>query len=139
PALCVMACVLTIALPSGEQLVIGHVGDTRLYKIGPTGIRKLTHDHSPVGQLEDGGQLDEDEAMRHPERNQVFREVGTRPHQPTDHDFIEVLTDRFGVEDDILLCSHGLSDLITSGEIERIVRRVADPALAVPELLAAAN
>lgn len=139
PALSGMACVLTIAVTAGEQLVIGHVGDTRLYKVGPTGIRKLTHDHSPVGLLEDGGQLDEDEAMRHPERNQVFREVGTRPHQPTDPEFIEVLTDRLGPEEALLLCSDGLSDSITSGEIERIIRRSSDPALAAADLVTAAN
>jgi len=139
PALSGMACVLTIAVTAGEQLVVGHVGDTRLYKIGPTGIRKVTHDHSPVGLLEDGGQLDEDEAMRHPERNQVFREVGTRPRQPTDPEFIEVVTDRLGPDEAILLCSDGLSDSITAGEIERIIRRSSDPALAAADLVAAAN
>ena len=139
PALSGMACVLTIAVVAGERLVIGHVGDTRLYRIGPTGTRKLTHDHSPVGQLEDAGRLDEEEAMRHPERNQVFREVGTRPRQPTDPDFIEIVTDRFGPDEALLLCSDGLTDSITSSEIEQVVGRSADPALAVTDLIAAAN
>ena len=139
PALSGMACVLTIAVTAGERLVAGHVGDTRLYKIGPTGIRKLTHDHSPVGQLEDGGQLGEEEAMRHPERNQVFREVGTRPHQPTDPEFIEIITDRLAPDEAILLCSDGLSDSIASAGIERIIRRSTHPALAAADLITAAN
>ena len=139
PALSGMACVLTVAVVAGERLVIGHVGDTRLYKIGPTGMRKLTHDHSPVGQLEDGGRLGEEEAMRHPERNQVFREVGTRLRQPTDPEFIEIVSDRFGADEAILLCSDGLSDLITAGEIEQIVRRSRDSTIATADLIDAAN
>jgi len=139
PALSGMACVLTVAVVAGERLVVGHVGDTRLYKIGTTGIRKLTHDHSPVGQLEDAGRLGEEEAMRHPERNQVFREVGTRLRQPTDPEFIEIIADRLGADEAILLCSDGLSDCITATEIEHIVRRSADPTLAASALVEAAN
>ena len=44
-----MTCVLTLALVTDDHLTIGHVGDSRLYKLSPAGIRKLTHDHSPVG------------------------------------------------------------------------------------------
>jgi len=47
-----------------EQLTIGHVGDTRLYEIRRGSVRKLTHDHSPVGEREDTGELDELDAMR---------------------------------------------------------------------------
>ena len=139
PALHQMACVLTVAVVTASEVVIGHVGDTRLYKIGPGGLQKLTHDHSPVGQLEDRGHIDEEEAMRHPERNQVFRDVGTQPHQPTDAEFIEVITAPFAANEAILLCSDGVSDLLTSAEIEAIVRRAADPSEAVTGLLAAAN
>jgi serine/threonine protein phosphatase PrpC len=139
PGLAQMACVLTCAVVTPNEVVIGHVGDTRLYKLGPAGIHKLTHDHSPVGQLEDRGQLDEKEAMRHPERNQVFREVGTRLRQPTDGDFIEIITAPLGADEAILLCTDGLSDLVTSSEIEAIVRREPEPSQAVTTLLAAAN
>lgn len=139
PALAQMACVLTVAVVTPSEIVIGHVGDTRLYKLGPAGIHKLTHDHSPVGQLEDRGQLGEKEAMRHPERNQVFREVGTRLRQPTDGDFIEIITAPLAADEAILLCTDGLSDLVTSTEIEAIVRRQTEPASAVTKLLAAAN
>jgi serine/threonine protein phosphatase PrpC len=139
PALAQMACVLTVAVVTPTGIVIGHVGDTRLYKLGPAGIHKLTHDHSPVGQLEDRGQLDEKEAMRHPERNQVFREVGTRLRQPTDGDFIEIITAPLAADEAILLCTDGLSDLVTSSEIDAIVRRQTEPANAVTKLLAAAN
>jgi serine/threonine protein phosphatase PrpC len=139
PALTRMACVLTVAVVGADGVVIGHVGDTRLYKLGPAGMHKLTHDHSPVGQLEDRGHLREEEAMHHPERNQVFREVGTQPHQPTDADFIEVITAPFAADEALLLCSDGVSDQVTSAAIESIVRHAADPSQAVASLLAAAN
>src|ERR1039458_1398262 len=63
PELAGMACVLTLALVEGEQVTVGHVGDSRLYLIGPGAIRKVTSDHSPVGEEEDAGEIGEEEAM----------------------------------------------------------------------------
>ena len=65
PALAGMTCVLTAAVVSGGVVTIGHVGDTRLYKLRRGVLHKLTHDHSPVGEPEDAGELTEAEAMRH--------------------------------------------------------------------------
>ena len=139
PALAQMACVLTVAVVTPDTVVVGHVGDTRLYKLGAAGMQKLTHDHSPVGQLEDRGELAEEEAMHHPDRNQVFREVGTQPRQPTDRDFIEIITASFAADDALLLCSDGISDQVGSADIERLIRSAAHPAEAVTALLSAAN
>ena len=86
-----MACVLTAAIIEGSTLHVGHVGDSRLYEIHGKTIRKITSDHSPVGQKEDSGELSELEAMRHPRRNEVFRDVGSQLHKPDDPDFIEYL------------------------------------------------
>ena len=61
-----MACVLTLAVLENGSAVVGHVGDSRLYQIRRGEIRKITHDHSPVGEREDSGELSEAEAMRHP-------------------------------------------------------------------------
>ncbi len=140
PALKSMACVLTAAVITGDGVVAAHVGDTRLYKLGPHGLRKLTRDHSPVGLLEDSGQISEDDAMGHPDRNQVFREVGTSPHQPTDPDFIEIVTEPLDADEALLLCSDGLTDLVPAAAIDAIVRaHAAEPFVAVSELIAAAN
>jgi serine/threonine protein phosphatase PrpC len=140
PALEHMACVLTAAVVTPSQVIAGHVGDTRLYKIDGRGLRKLTHDHSPVGILEDGGQLEELDAMHHPDRNQVFREVGTTPRQPTDEQFIEIVTEPLGADEALLFCSDGLTDQVPAAEIEAIVRRnAADLDRAVRELIDAAN
>jgi serine/threonine protein phosphatase PrpC len=135
-----MACVLTAALVEGEQLTIGHVGDSRLYKLRPGHIEKLTHDHSPIGEREDAGELDELEAMRHPRRNEVFRDVGSERHTPADEDFIEIVESTFEANAALLLCSDGLSDLVTSGEILGVARQhTGDPAAVVQGLIAKAN
>src|SRR5688572_16032011 len=84
-----MACVLTLAVVKDGTATFGHVGDTRLYKIREHRIEKITRDHSPVGEREDAGELSESQAMRHPRRNEVYRDVGSEPHAPADADFVE--------------------------------------------------
>ncbi len=135
-----MACVLTLAVLDNGSAVIGHVGDSRLYQIRRGDIRKITHDHSPVGEREDSRELTEEEAMRHPRRNEVFRDVGSEQHSPEDPDFIEIQRIPFDSDSALLLCSDGLSDLVTSAEIRRIVERHAgNPDAAVRDLIDAAN
>ena len=135
-----MTCVLTLALLSDRTLTIGHVGDTRLYKLTPDGMAKLTHDHSPVGEREDSGEISEAEAMQHPRRNQVFRDVGSEFHEPDDTDFVEVIEAAFDEHTALLLCSDGLSDMVTSAVIERTVRQHAgQPGQVVEALIQAAN
>jgi len=135
-----MACVLTLALIDDGHIVIGHVGDSRLYLIWHGAIRKLTSDHSPVGEGEDSGELTEEQAMLHPRRNEVFRDVGTRPHGAGDDGFIEVRHCRFKPDAAFLLCSDGLSDLLPSAAIRDIVERYdGDPARVARELVEASN
>ncbi len=135
-----MACVLTVAVLEDSAAIVGHVGDSRLYKIRGGGIQKITHDHSPVGEREDSGELTEAEAMRHPRRNEVFRDVGSEEHEPNDPDFIEIVRVPFEPDSALLLCSDGLSDQVPSAEIRRIIERHADdPDAAARELIDAAN
>jgi serine/threonine protein phosphatase PrpC len=135
-----MACVLTVALIEEGNVTIGHVGDSRLYKLRPGSIEKVTHDHSPVGEREDRGELSEVDAMRHARRNEIFRDVGSVEHVPEDPDFIEI--QRFPMPEDgaLLLCSDGLTDLITKEEIRAGVERYApDYDKAIAALIDAAN
>jgi PPM family protein phosphatase len=135
-----MACVLTVAVVLDGDVVIGHVGDSRLYMIQNGEIRKLTHDHSPVGEREDRGEIDEMSAMRHPRRNEVFRDVGSQPHSPEDEDFIEIVTVRFPLSGALLLCTDGLSDLVPSAQVLAIVEAHAtDPQSTARALIDAAN
>jgi serine/threonine protein phosphatase PrpC len=140
PRVAGMACVLTLALVEGEQVTVGHVGDSRLYLIGPGAIRKVTSDHSPVGELEDGGELSEEEAMAHPRRNEVFRDVGSSPRSSEEEDFIEVRQCELPGDSAMLLCSDGLSDHLTSHRIRAIAERYAgDAAQMACSLVDAAN
>jgi PPM family protein phosphatase len=135
-----MACVLTVAVVEDGQVTVGHVGDTRLYELRGGQIRKVTHDHSPVGDREDSGRLNELEAMQHPRRNEVYRDVGSEQHHPDDDDFVELLQLPFESDSALLLCSDGLSDLLTSAHILRVAQEYAgDPWAVVQQLIAAAN
>ncbi len=135
-----MACVLTCAVAYDDRLTVGHVGDSRLYLAFNGSLRKLTSDHSPVGEREDRGDLTEAEAMQDPRRNQVFRDVGSHPHEPFDDEFIEIKTVPFRPDAAFLICSDGLSDVLTNAQMNAIVERYAgDPHHTAQELVDAAN
>ena len=135
-----MACVLTVAVAENGRVLVGHVGDSRLYQIRRGEIRKITHDHSPVGEREDNREISEAEAMRHPRRNEVYRDVGSQEHAPDDPDFIELIGIPFEPDSALLLSSDGLSDQVTSAEILRtVLANAGDPRRAVHELIEAAN
>lgn len=140
PALANMACVLTVAVVDGNRATIGHVGDSRLYLLRRGEITKVTRDHSPVGAREDAKEISEEEAMRHPRRNEIFRDVGSAPHEPDEEGFIDVTSITFEPDAALLLCSDGLSDLVTSQAILSTAEGNADdPQTAVEELIAQAN
>lgn len=135
-----MACVLTLAAVEDGHITIGHVGDSRLYLFWNGAMRKMTSDHSPVGEDEDAGALSEHEAMAHPRRHEVFRDVGSCARTAADEDFIEIRTCRFRDDAAILLCSDGLTDHLTAAEIREIVERFdGDCVRVAEELVAAAN
>ncbi|MEA2694782.1 MAG: family protein phosphatase [Acidobacteriota bacterium] len=138
-----MACVLTVVVLDAAdpaKATVGHVGDSRLYALSPGEIRKVTPDHSPVGTREDAGEISEEEAMRHPRRNEIFRDVGSAPHEPDEEGWIDVLEVPFPAEGALLLCSDGLSDMISSREILETVEENAGSAdAAVKDLIERAN
>jgi PPM family protein phosphatase len=135
-----MACVLTLAVIDQDKVIVGHVGDSRLYLTWNGAIRKLTSDHSPVGEREDSGELTEGEAMIHPRRHEVFRDVGSRLREPDEEDFIDMKEFLFRPDAAMLLCSDGLSDLLTSAEMLEVIERYdGDPVDVARELVEAAN
>jgi serine/threonine protein phosphatase PrpC len=135
-----MACVLTVALIEDDIVTAGHVGDTRLYLLRSGEITKKTHDHSPVGEREDRGEISESEAMRHSRRNEIFRDVGSGERTPQESAFIDI--EKFPMPPDglLLLCSDGLTDQVSSIEIRAGIERYApDYEAAARALIAAAN
>jgi len=78
--------------------------------------------------------------MRHPRRNEVFRDVGSTAHEPDDEGFIEVERVAFHPDSAMLLCSDGLSDLVPSAAIRStVMQHAGDPQQAVADLIVAAN
>ena len=112
------------------RAIVGHVGDTRLYKIRHDRIEKVTRDHSPVGEREDAHELSELEAMHHPRRNEVYRDVGSERTSASDPDFIDVQEIPFEPDAALLLCSDGLTDLVESDDDRPDRPAVGGPAAA---------
>jgi PPM family protein phosphatase len=135
-----MACVLTVVVVDDMRAVVGHVGDTRLYKLRDERLDKITRDHSPIGEREDSNELSELEAMHHPRRNEVYRDVGSDWHEPDDPDFIDAYEIALEPDAALLLCSDGLTDLVHSSSLHDIVKRFAGrPDQVVKALIDAAN
>lgn len=135
-----MACVLTVAVVEDDLVTVGHVGDSRLYLARPGEIRKVTQDHSPVGEREDRGEITEIAAMRHPRRNEIYRDVGTIERSPDEPSFIDIERFPLPVDGALLLCSDGLSDLVTGAEMLNLLESSAqDPEAAARSLINAAN
>lgn len=135
-----MACVLTVALIEDDAVTVGHVGDTRLYLLRAGEITKITHDHSPVGEREDHGEITEAEAMRHARRNEIFRDVGSCERTPQASGFIEIESFPMPPDGLLLLCSDGLTDQVSSLEVRAGIERYApDYEAAARALVDAAN
>ncbi len=136
-----MACVLTLAVtdPANNKFYYAHVGDTRLYLLRDNSLVKISKDHSVVGFLEESGRLSEEEAMRHPRRNEINKALGFEAAISADSDFIEAGESPFLPGDMLLLCSDGLSDMIGTNIITSILLNQATLADRAKELVNAAN
>lgn len=117
-----MGCVLTAAIVDEDNglLFIAHVGDTRCYVFDGKILKKVTRDHSLVGELEDAGYLTEHEAMNHPSRAVIDRMVGEEYHNIGDL-FVDATIISLPTSYQILLCSDGLTDYVSSVEIKSIL------------------
>lgn len=136
-----MGCVLTSALIDANRKVIDmvHVGDTRLYQFHQGNLRKLSHDHSYVGYCEENDELTEEQAMHHPRRNEISRAVGEGQHGVSDPSFLEAEEFPLLPNSTFLLCSDGLTDLVTSQQIVTIMEQPVPLEDKVQALIDAAN
>jgi PPM family protein phosphatase len=121
-------------MAAGGTLILGHVGDSRAYLLRDGVLRRVTTDHSHVQELVDDGQLTDDEAAVHPMRNIVTRSVGIEPTVDVD-----VITLELNVDDRVVLCSDGLTDMVHEDEIAAELRRELDPAVCAHKLVDRAN
>jgi serine/threonine protein phosphatase PrpC len=127
------ATTLTAALLLGEQLMIGHVGDTRAYFVDGEKVEVLTTDHSLVHQLIATGAISEEEAVESPHRSVLWNAMGK-----SEDIQVDVLSQRVLHGGYLLLCSDGLWGDVSDEEIQRIVCDADDPQYACNELVGAA-
>jgi protein phosphatase len=113
-----MGTTITVALVEDDQVAFGHVGDSRAYLIRDERMEQLTEDHSLVNELLKTGKLSREEAETHPQRSVITRALGTDP---------DVDVDTFSVRaetgDLFLLCSDGLTDMVSEASILEVVER----------------
>lgn len=129
-----MGTTVSAAYLDNDMLHWGHVGDSRIYLIrGGTG-QQLTEDHSLVWQLMKQGKLSEEEANSHPRRNVLVRAVGTEPETEIDVGKTALLPG-----DQIVLCTDGLSNLLTGEEIAATVINSTNPDETVKHLIGIAK
>jgi PPM family protein phosphatase len=130
-----MGTTMTVALVDGDSIAFGHVGDSRAYRVRGQQLEQLTDDHSLVGELVRSGRLSPEEAESHPQRSVITRALGTEP---------DVDVDTFTVEaepgDVYLICSDGLTDMVSPREIQALlVQHGSDLDAAARSLVDAAN
>lgn len=113
-----MGTTLEICLVYGNKVYIGHVGDSRVYRIRRNIIRKLTTDHSYVEKLVKEGTITREEAEHHPKKNMLMKALGCTAYVEPD-----VITKGFLKEDILLLSSDGLTNMVTNQEIYDIVTK----------------
>lgn len=115
-----MGTTVVAALVDESTAVFANVGDSRGYLLHQGNFRQVTHDHSLVAELVRRGQLTEEEALHHPQRNIVTRSLGTVASNEAD---VEVLPWEPG--DALLLCSDGLSNLVSCAELAEFLQAAA--------------
>jgi protein phosphatase len=125
---------LTAAVMLGEQLTIGHVGDSRAYVINDDKMKVLTRDHTFVERLREMGEVTLEEANNHPQRHVLYRAIGQG-----DTLEVDVFTHPTPHGGELLICSDGLWGVVPEGRIISIIKRAAHPQDACDELVQAAN
>ena len=135
PAVSGMGTTMTVALVEGDEVVIGHVGDSRAYRLRGGLFEQLTDDHSLVNELMKSGKLSPEEAETHPQRAVITRALGTDPD--VDVDAFEVHAEEGDV---YLICSDGLTTMVDDDDILALLEGNHDDLpKAAKALVAAAN
>ena len=127
-----MGTTLEICLIYNNKVYIGHVGDSRIYRIRKEFTRKLTQDHSYVQKLVKDGTITKEEAMHHPQKNMLMKALGCNAFVEPD-----VMVKGFLKEDILIMCSDGLTNLVSQEEIFKEAKK--DIEQAPKELVDKAN
>ncbi len=127
-----MGTTLEVCLIYNNKAYIGHVGDSRVYRIRKEVIRKLTKDHSYVQQLIEDKKITREEAKNHPKKNMITKALGCTPYVEPD-----LRARNFEKGDIFIICSDGLSNMLDEKRIYEIIKE--DLENAAERLVNAAN
>jgi PPM family protein phosphatase len=129
-----MGTTLTAMLWSGARMGLCHIGDSRAYMLRDGEFYQITRDHTLVQSLLDDGRINADEAATHPQRSLILRALDSRTDAEPDLSIREAQDgDRY------LLCSDGLSDVVTEETLHRALLAIDDPDELVIQLIDLAN
>lgn len=116
-----MGCTLVAMLVKGGRCMVANVGDSRAYVINGSSIQQISRDHSLVEEMLARGEISPDEARNHPRKNIITRAIGVEARVRCD-----IFDLKFSPGSRILLCSDGLSNVLTDQEILAISRENPD-------------
>ena len=111
-----MGTTLEICLVYEDKAYIGHIGDSRIYRIRKDIIRKITTDHSYVQKLVKDGTITKEEAEDHPKKNMLMKALGCEAYAEPD-----IIVKSFLKEDIFLICSDGLTNMVSEEKIKNII------------------
>jgi serine/threonine protein phosphatase PrpC len=136
PSLAGMGTTITAAIVDleGEAVAIGHVGDSRAYRLREGSFEQLTRDHSLVEEMRRKGQLTDAQAEDHPQRSIITRALGPEPEVQVD---VQTVPAKPG--DVFLICSDGLTTMLDDEQISRLLTRATSLKAAVRALVDEAN
>ena len=127
-----MGTTLEICLIYNNKAYIGHIGDSRVYRIRKGLIRQLTQDHSYVQTLVKEGTITKEQAKNHPKKNMLVKALGCNAFVEPD-----IMVRGFQKEDTIVICSDGLTNMVSEKEIFNMVNKNFE--MAPKELVDLAN
>jgi protein phosphatase len=129
-----MGTTVTAAYLDEDSVALAHVGDSRAYLLRDGELSRLTEDHSLVEELLRGGKLTEEEALEHPQRSVITRALGIEP-------IVEIDTWTYPLRpgDVVLLCSDGLTSMLSELQIQQLLVETPDLAQAGDRLIVEAN
>ena len=118
-----MGTTLEVCLIYNNRAFIGHVGDSRIYRIRKEFMRKLTQDHSYVQKLVKEGSITQEQAAHHPQKNMLMKALGCNAFVEPD-----VMVRGFLKDDILIICSDGLTNLVSQEQIYKSVKNSIEKA-----------
>ena len=112
-----MGTTIDVVVIESGKIYIGHVGDSRVYRLRKDFLRKLTVDHSYVEQLLKQGNITKEEAYNHPKKNMLTKALGCTAFVEPD-----VIIKGFQKDDILLMCTDGLTNMVREREIYNIIK-----------------